>query len=451
MPKKTLNDFLADLEFNPLLARFFDDAEICERYGRDFGKIAYGPPSGVFMPETEAELHAFIRLANKHQVIIRVRGQGNSVTGHTLGCEMAIDLKNLPKNFSFQNKGQKRSIRASGHATWEELLNVALNAGYRPVILTDYLRLSLAGTLSVGGLGGASYREGSQADHVLSMRILAFSGEVFACSRQENSELFYAALCGLGLVGIILEAELALVPAKKNVSSKKFFYKNREQFLSDQLQFFAQGEADYLSGTITKQAGEWVYIIKAASFYETQAADLTGSIQSASDTMEATQKTFEEFTGAVTQFVSGLANAGKFDVPHPWLTLLLPQGIVQEVVCEALTSPYLKGDEPILLYPLRQNALTCPNFVRPEGDIIYLFCLLYNSGLSADHDIRTHEIVKHNKSLYTFAKRLGGCRYPIDSIPFFEEDWQEHFGQRWPQFLQAKSMYDPKSLVPIFR
>lgn len=50
-------------------------------------------------------------------------------------------------------------------------------------------------------------------------------GELMTCSALKNSELFYAALGGLGQFGIITRARIALEPAPKRVD--KYKYKTR--------------------------------------------------------------------------------------------------------------------------------------------------------------------------------------------------------------------------------
>src|SRR4029453_2312227 len=56
------------------------------------------------------------------------------------------------------------------------------------------------------------------AGTVRSIRLLTADGDVVACSPQENTELFHLALGGYGMFGVILEADIAVVP---NVRFKK--------------------------------------------------------------------------------------------------------------------------------------------------------------------------------------------------------------------------------------
>ena len=44
------------------------------------------------------------------------------------------------------------------------MFDAAAPLGLTPPVLTDYLHLSVGGTISVGGIGGATSRFGTQAD-----------------------------------------------------------------------------------------------------------------------------------------------------------------------------------------------------------------------------------------------------------------------------------------------
>jgi FAD/FMN-containing dehydrogenase len=78
-------------------------------------------------------------------------------------------------------------------------------------VLTDYLELSVGGTLSAGGIGGATHRHGRQVDHVRSLEVLTPDGRIVI--RGPGDELFDRVRGGAGRPGIIPRATLPLVPA----------------------------------------------------------------------------------------------------------------------------------------------------------------------------------------------------------------------------------------------
>ena len=91
------------------------------------------------------------------------------------------------------------SAEVDGGVLWSELFDAAAPLGLTPPVLTDYMHLSVGGTLSVGGIGGATSRFGTQADNVLRPagddRRRA---DRINCSRRRRPEVFHAVLAGLG-------------------------------------------------------------------------------------------------------------------------------------------------------------------------------------------------------------------------------------------------------------
>jgi len=72
---------------------------------------------------------------------------------------------------------------------------------------------TLAGIVATAS-HGSGIEFGSMSTAVLSLTlILAKDGSKVKCSREENSDLFMASLCGLGATGIVLEVELQVEDA----------------------------------------------------------------------------------------------------------------------------------------------------------------------------------------------------------------------------------------------
>jgi hypothetical protein len=79
-----------------------------------------------------------------------------------------------------------------------------------PPVLTNNLEVTVGGTLSMAGIGVASFRYGSQGDNVVEMDVVTGEGVVETCSPEKNDALFWGAIAGLGSFGIITRARLKL-------------------------------------------------------------------------------------------------------------------------------------------------------------------------------------------------------------------------------------------------
>ena len=73
---------------------------------------------------------------------------------------------------------------------WIELLQATVPQGKSPPTLTDFIELSIGGTLSVGGIGGQAFRWGLQVDNVLELEVITGRGELGAL-RDSGSQLWH--------------------------------------------------------------------------------------------------------------------------------------------------------------------------------------------------------------------------------------------------------------------
>lgn len=104
----------------------------------------------------------------------------------------------------------KGTIRCGAGVTIEDLLRVAIPRGYCVPVLPGTRFVSIGGAIAADIHGKNHHHDGSFSDHVERFSLLLASGDVMECSRQENSETFFATCGGMGLTGIILEASLKL-------------------------------------------------------------------------------------------------------------------------------------------------------------------------------------------------------------------------------------------------
>ena len=72
--------------------------------------------------------------------------------------------------------------------------------------------LTIAGVISTGTHGtGAKFNV--LANYVLDLELITTSGDTIKCSREENTDIFLSALCGLGAIGIITRVTIQCEPS----------------------------------------------------------------------------------------------------------------------------------------------------------------------------------------------------------------------------------------------
>ena len=144
----------------------------------------------------------------------------------------------------------RRTATVGAGAVWSAVLTASLAHGLTPPVFTDYIELSVGGTLSAGGVGGASHHHGAQVDTVVELEVVTGTGQIQTCSATRDTDLFHAALSGLGQVGVITRAVLRLVAAPTSVRSYSLSYPTVSALTAAQRKAVGDGRFDWLEGTI---------------------------------------------------------------------------------------------------------------------------------------------------------------------------------------------------------
>jgi decaprenylphospho-beta-D-ribofuranose 2-oxidase len=162
--------------------------------------------SEVFRPEKFAELSAIVA-ANSHKLI--ARGAGRAYGDAALNSEnRVVDLQRLNRMLSFDP--ETGILHAEAGVTLDEIIRVFLPRGFFPPVVPGTRFVTLGGSIAADIHGKSHHRDSSLATHVLWFDLMLASGEVRRCSREENRELFWATVGGMGLTGIILELAMRL-------------------------------------------------------------------------------------------------------------------------------------------------------------------------------------------------------------------------------------------------
>ncbi len=82
--------------------------------------------------------------------------------------------------------------------------------GWFPMITPGTRHVTVGGCIANDVHGKGHHAQGSFAESVVSMRLMLADGSIVTASRSENSDLFWGSFGGMGLLGIVLEAELRL-------------------------------------------------------------------------------------------------------------------------------------------------------------------------------------------------------------------------------------------------
>ncbi|OEL37781.1 Cytokinin dehydrogenase 4 [Dichanthelium oligosanthes] len=223
---------------------------------RDFGNRCSFLPAAVLHPGSVSDIAATVghvfSLGERSPLTVAARGHGHSLMGQSQAAGgIVVRMESLRSDTLHVHDGMSPFVDAPGGELWINVLHETLKYGLAPKSWTDYLHLTVGGTLSNAGVSGQAFRHGPQVSNVNQLEIVTGRGDVVTCSPEENTDLFYAALGGLGQFGIITRARIALEPAPKMVRWIRVLYSDFAGFTEDQeMLIMAENTFDYIEGFV---------------------------------------------------------------------------------------------------------------------------------------------------------------------------------------------------------
>ncbi|KAK7352298.1 hypothetical protein VNO80_17718 [Phaseolus coccineus] len=451
----------------------------------DFGRLSRGAPSEVVHPATAEDVSRVVKAAFESEFAVSARGHGHSINGQALIREkkgVVIEMGKGGSGVRVCEKGMY--VDVWGGELWIEVLSATLEYGLAPMSWTDYLYLSVGGTLSNAGISGQTFNHGPQITNVFELDVVTGKGELVTCSEDHNSELFHAVLGGLGQFGIITRARIALEPAPHRVRWIRVLYSNFATFCEDQEYLISlhgkpgRERFDYVEGFVIVDEGlinNWrssffspsnpvnitslnadggvLYCLEITKNYDHQNADsvdeeiqaLLKKLHFLSTSVFTSDLPYVDFLDRVHKAELKLRSKGLWDVPHPWLNLFVPKsriGDFDKGVFKGILGNKTSG--PILIYPMNKSKWDHrSSVVTPEEDVFYLVAFL-RSAL----DTETLEYLSNqNRQILRFChgSEINVKQY----LPHYttQQEWMDHFGDKWTQFNARKMQFDPRRIL----
>jgi cytokinin dehydrogenase len=423
--------------------RWITDEDSVRRRVETFGRHAPTRASSVFEPTSARGIVDLILHARQAGLPVCARGQAHSTFHQTDAAGgVLVDMRSL----AGVRQVAPGSVWVDAGATWRQVLDKTLPTGQAPPTLTDYQHLTVGGTLSVGGVGGETFRSGAQVDNVLELEVVTGAGELLVCSRSHHKGLFDACLAGLGRCGIITRARLVLTAAPDFVETTAIECPTLGALFALLGRVAKDGSFDHLYANIDAPEGkDWRFEL-VASRYLTVPTGVTRARDVPVHLHTTRSWPFSSFVSRVDEYVNRMRECGTWQMAHPWLDLFVPEQHAMCFIEDELKrlSPSRLGGGGILIYPLRRGTCRAPLMALPEGDGCYLFDVLRNCPV--DDAAQLASQVEENRRAFERCVALGGSLYPIGSMPMSEEDWQGHFG-RMPDYPELRHRFDPDELL----
>ena len=418
-----------------------DEASLIEA-ATDYGHLAHRRPRAVLRPASARDVVTVVQFANEHGLTVAARGQGHSTFGQAqTDGGVVIDARSLA---TIHEIAADRAVVDAG-VQWLDLVRAALAEGVAPPVSTDYLGLSVGGTLSVGGIGGASQHFGLLVDNTLELEVVTGEGRHVTCSAEQERDLFEAVLGGLGQFAVIVRATVRLVEAPAMARVYTLTYPRVTDLTAAQRTALADGRFDYLEGQLVPTDDDgFAFVLEGGAWFTGEPPDddvlLAGLAPSGADVVDVT---YFEWLNRIYETVEQIE---ALRLPSPWLNLFVPDAATDEIVTELLTTltPADAGGVA-LLYPTHRSLITRPQVMVPEGQVFFLLALL--RAVSPPDDAEAERLIGENDALYARVRAVGGTSYPVNALHLSPADWRDHYADRWPAVRSAKARYDPRRVL----
>ncbi|GMP41357.1 hypothetical protein CsSME_00011495 [Camellia sinensis var. sinensis] len=358
---------------------------------KDFGNRYQFLPLAVLHPKSVSDVATTIKhiwqMGPSSELTVAARGHAHSLQGQAQAHRgVVINMESFSGMKMQVYIGKHPYVDVYGGELWINILHESLKYGLAPKSWTDYLHLTVGGTLSNAGISGQAFRHGPQISNVHQLEVVTGKGEVVNCSEKQNADLFYGVLGGLGQFGIITRARISLEPAPKMVKWIRVLYSDFSAFVRDQEHLiYAENTFDYIEGFVIinrtgllnnwrssfnpqdqvqanqfQSDGRTLYCLELAKNINPEKVDiiykeienLLSQLSYISSTLFVSEVSYVEFLDRVHVSEIKLRSKGLWEVPHPWLNLLVPRSKIHNFAEEVFGNILRDtSNGPVLVYP----------------------------------------------------------------------------------------------------
>ncbi|KAF6138216.1 hypothetical protein GIB67_011056 [Kingdonia uniflora] len=444
-----------------------------KRASLDFGNMRHVESLAVLYPNSAHDIVELVQMCYQSEKAFPIspKGIGHSFYGQSQVADgVVIDMTGTKVSLQERKEPVQGStgsyVDVWGGDMWLNVLNWTMTYGLAPKSWTNYLYVTVGGTLSNAGVGGQSFIHGPQISNVYELDVVTGKGELKTCSKEENSELFYGVLGGLGQFGIITRARIALEPAPESVVLIHLSYIDFSKFTKDIEYLISLHEKptserfDCVHGSVFLDQEGVTYVLEVVKYFDKSTKDiirqeivdvLLEKLDFIPSSVTSASLTYFDFLNQLSQTeIMHLGQTGIWDAPHPWVTLLVPKSKIADFdkgVFKGILGSNSNGR--IVINPLNKNKWDLRTSVIIPNEEMFYAVLLLRSAIDTGEGTKAalefiinqnHEILKFCKENELEVKEYLGHRET-------QEEWIEHYGDKWDLIQKRKMEFDPKHIL----
>ena len=505
-------------------------------YAEDYGHIIHEVPSVVLVPNDSQDVCTIVKIVLKFNksysafldrsssttttntgivpIHIIVRGGGGNPCGATqiptiTSERLFVLLDTTLLNTVSDHLESDKTFWVGAGCTWTQVLTQTEKWNMRPIVLPDYLDLTVGGTVSIGGIGAESVTKGPVVNIVTEIECVDGLGNLIL-TRADNEfhKVFHNILGGMGQFGIMTRLRIKLEANHNMTRVYHFLTTNLETLLNvtppiyneylidgtiHSLQGFALQNStvfiknwvlfgkDVQSETVQKvvdtltATNKWAYLVELTVRFDITAGGDNKKpidINRISETLlqkwgiqfdiiyaeDAPTSIWDRRLTVIT--IPVLVQTGSWSKRHTWLNIFFSHQTARQqlqTVMQSLDPVADLGLGHIGITALHKKSLgssmSTPNI--SDNDWVYLLVLGRDEQTGTDEGFERH--VRSNRFIWNQFSTpwdhqedgiVQSSIYPTSFIPDWdEEDWRRHFSPKvWAQWNDTKKVLDPYHL-----
>lgn len=160
-------------------------------------------------PRAAEEIAAIFRRASEEGATVAMRGSGRSYGDAALnGGGVVLDTTGMDQILAWDPATGIAEVGPG--VTIEKLWRSTLADGWWPAVVPGTMAPTLAGCAAMNVHGKNHFKVGGTGDQILDADLVLPTGEIRRVSREENADLFHAAVAGFGALGAFSRIRLQL-------------------------------------------------------------------------------------------------------------------------------------------------------------------------------------------------------------------------------------------------
>ena len=222
------------------------DPDKVEPYGADAVKEKF-PPEAVVFPETAEQISAILKLANEKLFPVTARGGGVGYTGGAVPIDGGIVIGTDRMNKIIEIDVDNLFVRCQPGITTYDLQQAVAKLGLLfPPDPASYKESYIGGNIAENAGGMRTPKYGVTKHSVLGLEVVTATGEIIYTGGKTVKNVVGFDLTGLicgseGMLGIITEATLRLLPMPEATSTVRASFRTMEQACKVLTKFTPEG------------------------------------------------------------------------------------------------------------------------------------------------------------------------------------------------------------------